>query len=146
MDSLLREQFEALSEKLNYEMTMIGMRVHSLEKAGQAEKVRDAADFKVSREEFNLAIAELKTAGTHTINDKIRRELDNMEVSNSQSNFVSRSCKTLRLLLRILKRKARLIRRKSPSSVSRRVGRSGLTHRTVCLVASPRSRLSRTLG
>jgi hypothetical protein len=49
LDALLKGQFETLAQNLNYEMTMIGQRVHALEKEKPS---KFSNDHWVSQDEF----------------------------------------------------------------------------------------------
>lgn len=91
LDSLIKEQFQQLSEKFAFEITTLTMRMNALEKMGTEIKWKELLDRKVGREEFELAFAELSQLNTRQIYitlDKHRKEIDNLEVSLSADNFV----------------------------------------------------------
>lgn len=60
LDRLLRDEFQKLASKLNFEMALLNSRVTALEKSNEAQKLRDMVESKVGRDEFELVVSELK--------------------------------------------------------------------------------------
>lgn len=84
LDTLLRDQFEQLSDKLNFEMSSLSLRVSKLEKVWVESRWQAKLDQKVSYDDLEKYLADHKAQNLKFIMstlEKHRKDIDNLEVS-----------------------------------------------------------------